>query len=113
MGYMGLEHPTDSDAAADLAYTADKALVEVLEAGLKDPGNQWNTPGCVNVALYLEHRLKTADYGDEMPELVQKTINALKAHVEKCNKADWDSEKNKRWHLTAFKRLVKSLEKLL
>lgn len=53
MGFSGLATYTDSDTAADLAFVAIRAMCKELRKGLKDKGNDWNTCGIDNVALFL------------------------------------------------------------
>ena len=81
MGFMGISCTVDSDAAADLAYTANKTLAKVLREELTDTGNAWNTPGPVNVALYLEEFVKTTSGSPELAGVVQKTINLLRERI--------------------------------
>jgi hypothetical protein len=57
MGYMGLSCVCDSDAASDLAGNVFSGMVKTLRAGLKERGNEYNTDGPVNVALFIEEYL--------------------------------------------------------
>lgn len=54
MGYSGLHDYSDSDLAFDLAGFAFDAVGKELRKGLKETGNEFNTSGFVNVALFNE-----------------------------------------------------------
>jgi len=56
MGYFGLESWSCSDGAADDRGNMLQCMAEALEKAIKDTGNAYNTPGCVNVALILEDK---------------------------------------------------------
>jgi hypothetical protein len=112
MGYMGLKHWVDSDMAADLAANAEKALVKVLRKGLKEKGNEFNTPGPVNVALFLEATIKDADYSDDLSKLILDTIGLLEKLIVEFKQEKWDDPSNKRMHMTALGRMVKNLKKI-
>lgn len=112
MGYMGLKHWVDSDSAADLTANAEKALVKVLRKGLKEKGNEYNTPGPVNVALFLEATIKNADYNDDLSKLILDTIGLLEKLIAATEREKWDEARNKRMHLNAYRRMVKNLKEI-
>lgn len=115
MGYMGLDCVNDSDRASDLAYTVFKAMAKELRKGLKEAGNEYNTNGVVNVALFIEEYLEPQNfhYQEEVINLVKDTRTELEKHIHKSDTAEWDSEKNKAWHMKAYNRMLKNLNKFL
>lgn len=115
MGYMGLSCVCDSDAASDLAYNVFKSMTDTLRKGLKERGNEFNTNGPVNVALFIEEYLNAEDFSfnDDMISLVRETRTKLKDHIEKSKNAEWDCERNKKDHLTAYNRMLKNLDSFL
>jgi hypothetical protein len=110
MGYMGLSCISDSDGAASVAFVADAALVKVLRKQLKERGNEWNTGGVENVAIYLEERIKDTSCSEELSQLVTDVIVKLETLIEKT--AEWEDSGNKRMHINSYKRMVKSLQKI-
>ncbi len=90
MGFSGLDSFGSSDSASDLAYAADYALAGVLRSGLDYRGTKWNTPGPVNVALYLEERVCSARHSEELSDVIRQTISQL--HV---IASQWPEEKDR------------------
>jgi hypothetical protein len=115
MGYMGLNCVNDSDRAADLAYGVFKKMADELREGLKEVGNAYNTNGCVNVALFIEEYLDPNNfhYQEGVINLVKDTRTELEKHIHKSDNAEWDTEKNKNWHMKAYNRMLKNLNKFL
>lgn len=54
MGFMGLNDWRDSDNAADFHYEITDFLNKKITQAIKDNANQYNTPGFVNVLLFLK-----------------------------------------------------------
>lgn len=115
MGYMGLDCVCDSDRAADLAAGVFRAMAKELRKGLKEVGNAYNTNGTVNVALFIEEYMDPNNfhYNEEVINLVKDTKTALEKHIEKSNNVEWDTENNKKWHMKAYNRMLKNLNKFL
>jgi len=61
MGYMDLSI-SGSDMAADAAYSLIEAMVTSLKISLKDPGNNYNTSGAVNVAMIFDEMIIPSEY---------------------------------------------------
>jgi hypothetical protein len=112
MGYMGLKHWGESDMAADLAHHAEQSLVKVLRKGLKEKGNEYNTPGPINVALFLEATIKDAHYNDELSRLILDTIELLEKLIAKTKREKWNDDSNKQMHMRAYRRMVRNLKKI-
>lgn len=113
MGYMGLDDYGESDAAFDVAYSAIDAMVEELAAALENDGNEYNTDGPVNVALFFEAFIVQNDNfnGIEAVEkLAKATLEKLNKKIELANAAEWDTQENKDKHILAFKRMAASLQ---
>jgi len=118
MGYYGLESVGSSDMASDLAYDVHEAINHVLCKGLKEKGNQFNTDGPINVALYFESFLVPAreEFADVdcLMTLASKTMYLLDAKIK-----GWQGDKsrpndaNKKYHIKCVKRMIKSLGKFL
>jgi len=117
MGYMGLDHVNDSDGAADLAIDITDAMVKVLRRGLKEKGNDFNPDGCVNVALFFRDFILpcTAVHyrtDDGLKKLAEETIELLNTNIENAsvkNKGEWDSESNRKYHLTEYRKMKRNL----
>jgi len=54
MGFMGLKHWVEVDGASDLHSEIGNHLNKLVTKHLKDPGNDYNPPGFVNVALIVK-----------------------------------------------------------
>jgi len=118
MGYMGLEHLNDSDMAADLASVVMDKMFKELKKGLKEKANEYNTNGAVNVALFFEaFILPVADeykYCGEAFDVAlsaKTTLESQRANMKIS--LDWDDEVNKKMHLDAYARMIKSLDRFL
>jgi hypothetical protein len=118
MGYMGLNSWVDSDRASDLSDDAIDAMLPVLEKGLKEKANGWNTEGCVNVALFIE-AFKGSDFGnvifmtERWRKLINKTIECLNKKIGVSKHIKWEDEGNKLMHIKAYQRMVRNLNKIL
>ncbi len=114
MGYMGLESVGLSDNASDLAYSVFGAMTKKLAKGLKEKGNEYNTPGFVNIALFVEQYLKPDKYygNDELYEIIEKAKGMLEEQIETMD-GEWPNENNRKYHLKSYKRMVKNMNKFL
>lgn len=123
MGYSGLEGWGCSDGAADARGDVIAAMAKSLEKELKDAGNNYNTPGCVNVALILEDKKLFGNledyelsYFSDVAKKAKKQIDAL---VEAINEdltdplCDVSVKLNGEYHRKNFKRMSKSLTKFI
>lgn len=121
MGYSGLQDVSDSDGASDLAGFAIDAIVPQLKKGLREEGNEFNTSGPVNVALFNEAylypvRKKLNCVGEKLLVVLESTRTRLKKEIvdsEKVSTEDWGGASNKRMHLTAYRRLLKKLDAVI
>ncbi len=112
MGYMGLNCCGDSDMASGLAWEANKALAKILTKALKEIGNQFNTGGVENVALYLEEHIKDANSSEELSRVIVLTIEKLISFITVVEQQSWTDKDSKKWHLKAYRRMLKSLQKI-
>src|SRR5574337_585422 len=82
MGYMGLDSFGCSDMAFDLAHEVIDKMAEVLNEGLKNTANEYNTSGPINVSLFFEAFIIPVQeeyVGNEaIGELAKKTMKLLK-----------------------------------
>lgn len=118
MGYMGLNSVRNSDSASDLAYDAIGSMVKGLRKGLKEEGNEYNTNGPVNVALFFEAYIiplaeEYQDYSDVW-DLARDTKTELQAFRNKMKENDWGKDvTNKKMHIDAYNRMLKALNRFL
>jgi hypothetical protein len=118
MGYMGLRNWGAGDMAASTVHCIQDDMAKRLKSALKDKGNEFNPSGPVNVGLINESfiapiamQFRDADGLLEVlrtahDKLANETIEAQGFSAE-----DWGGASNRRMHITAYKRLLKSLEK--
>jgi hypothetical protein len=106
--------------ASDLAFTTVDAMCKVLRKGLRLKGNEWNTDGCVNVALFIEDIFgKKRDIpsqfaaSDAFVGLVQNTLKLMEEKRRVEGKEMWNSGSNKRMHMSAYDRMIRSLKRVL
>jgi hypothetical protein len=87
-GFVGLS-VLDSDSAADAMSDLVETIVKSLRAKLKNKGNEYNTPGYLNVAMIItEHFLSLKNaYSSEFHELVRDVIEQMESH-----RNDWMPE---------------------
>lgn len=107
---MGLNSWGESDNAADFDFTIGDVLNKLITKELKDQGNSYNTCGAVNIALLIESgRLSVAQFSKQnrlnLIELLEELI------LEASDKSEWEDEENRKMHLNAYKRMLKSVEK--
>jgi hypothetical protein len=115
MGYMGQEHWTDSDLAADLYGTVVEALLKKLTLGLEEDANDINTSGPVNVALIIESGLLDTIPNDFIEEHFKydKLIKGLEKLIKESSadkKKQWEDEGNRLEHHNAYKRMLKNVK---
>lgn len=118
MGYMGLNTIGESDGASDFVSGIMDKIAEECEKEIKDNANCYNTPGCVNIALFAEAFLmKEPLYGDgALIKVLKKTATKLKAKLVEMNKAeDWDPRPHsgKDMHVKAYERMISNLKKII
>jgi hypothetical protein len=123
MGYFGLESWACSDGAADDRANMLQCMAESLEKSIKDKGNCYNTPGCVNVALILEDKAMfgkmepqdRADFAPVAKKARKQILLLIEAICEDLAEPDCDLEVRRRmdYHYNNFKRMVVSLDKFL
>lgn len=124
MGYMGLDAVTDSDMAADLVHGLADAIKSKLVKGMKeDAGNEYNTEGIVNVALFLEEIRGTYLFYALDEFVMQKFIPKFEKFIsdytkgfKKAKKEDYlehDDDINYQWHLKSYKRMLRNIQNSL
>ena len=118
MGYSGLSSWGDSDNAAAAMLDASEALAKSLTKSLKEKGNEFNTEGVVDVALFFESFVvPTGDNytsSEKMVALANKLVKKLEKLIKQSKKADcWDGAENKRMHIHAYQRMLKNVSKFL
>ena len=105
MGFMSVTIG-GSDNASDFAYTVGDKIGKEMLKELKEDSNQYNTPGCINVALFVEEILNSTNH------FCLNESETISKAVRKCRKQlareenKWDGI----WKDT-FKRLNKALDK--
>jgi len=79
MGFMGLS-VSGSDNAADSAYTAVEAFAKQLEIEFKGKGNEYNTPGPLNVAMIIDEMCNHSMFylNTRMQKLASECLTYLK-----------------------------------
>lgn len=111
MGYMGLDHSSASDRAAD--FTGDirhevgcRILREVDRLS-----NEYNTDGRVNVAFLFNEMLTPPEnwLDEKIYEGALKCADLLTEKIKKSQDEIWDSEENKNYHIKHYKRLLNSV----
>ena len=114
MGYMDITI-NGSDEAADLAHVFKAAKtkstsIKLLTKALKENNGRYNTSGAVNVALLIEDELIT----DKVYLPVVKTAyKKLSDEIKYGEKAEWDSDENKKYHLDSWNELLLVLKKFI
>jgi hypothetical protein len=61
MGFMSVT-VGGSDNASDFAYTVSDKIGKAMLKELENESNEFNTPGCINVALFVEEILNSANH---------------------------------------------------
>ncbi len=91
-----------SDSASDLASEAAGAMAKVLKKGMKDKGNEYNTPGYVNVAMILGNLPDMFKSNEELREIGQEALKMM-------------NEKKEGWvdFRAEYAHVIKKLEKFL
>ena len=118
MGYMGLKNWGAGDDAACTVHCIQDDMAKRLKVALKDKGNYCNPSGAVNVGLINESFIAPIAMqfrdADGLLEVLRKAHDSLAdetVEAQKQSAAEWGGASNRRMHITAYKRLLKSLEK--
>lgn len=79
MGFMDLS-VGGSDNAADSASNAVEAFAKQLETEYQEPGNAYNTPGFINVAMIINEMCQDDmwAYNERLQKLAAKCMKKLK-----------------------------------
>lgn len=113
MGYMGLKYLGESDSASDLEYVVLNNMAQELLKGLEDKGNEYNTSGEVNVALFFEKNIipnvEKYSLNTEILNIATLTKDKLEKLNDRWTKSKWDSAGNQKDHLDACNRMIKSM----
>jgi hypothetical protein len=86
MGFMGLKHWGEVDGAADLHADIEKSVSKVILKGLKDPGNAYNPPGIINIALILEEAPGLAKF------IPDELLNKIEHSLLRYDYSDWNKD---------------------
>lgn len=120
MGYAGLENWVDSDMAADLVGNIVDKVCKELSKELKEKGNEYNTGGPENVAMFVEAFIKpnveewAMACSNKLYVILDNALQAMEKLVERTKKkGDWDTESNRLSHLRSYQRMVKNLKYVL
>ena len=90
-----------SDSAADAAYNLAKVITKQLRSELRDKGNDYNTPGIVNVAAIIGEMLQEFSGSEELQALAREVHKKL-------------VDKEHGWEKTAgYAQTLKRLEKFI
>ena len=90
-----------SDSASDAAYELAKVITKQLRRSLSDKGNDYNTPGVVNVAAIIGEMLQEFDGSEELQALAREVHNKL-------------TEKEHGWEkVSGYSQTLKRLEKFI
>jgi hypothetical protein len=115
MGYMGLANWGASDGAASATYRMQGDMVKRLRGALRGKGNTYNLSGAVNVALIVESFItpiaKQFKDCDDLLEVLRVTHDKLANEIMLAKEQAWNNESNKRTHIKAYWRLLRSLQK--
>ena len=122
MGYSGLKSWMDGDDAAGIAYSHADAMAKLLAEALKEKGNGVNPSGAVNIGLFNEQFIlpiaKPLAWADDSYKRLHAVIFSartfLEAEIRDTVGEVWEGDGgNKRMHLTAYRRMLKNLDKTL
>ena len=108
-----------SDAAADMVFVVEKAILKVLKKELPEKGGGFNTDGVINVAMFFDEVLCTSPYfctyaDDNLIAFAQKVIFKLEKYVIiGKDKKQWDDEANRIYHLDTWQRLLDRMKKFV
>jgi hypothetical protein len=117
MGYMDISIG-GSDGAADCHHGVVSAVVEVYKRELKNPGNCYNTPGCINVAMsMIECSLEFWSFyyqdGDSFIEDLKKQLDELIDGMVEYKKTDECCDvANVDWHLKEYRAIRRKFMKI-
>ena len=77
MGFMGLNHWSESDMAADFHAKLRLSVRSMFRQELKNRANEYNTPGWLNALLIFK------EYPSIASMLDKATLNKIDAEIEK------------------------------
>jgi len=134
MGYSGLEHPVDSDEAADYISDIVKYIIKMSKVELKNPGNEFNTGGVENVAMFIYHMIcpnfdewePFLSCNNEFIKLIDLVIKKLEELIERSksqydiyfpelsemDKNEIDDKKGYLYHLNMYKKWLNKIIKM-
>jgi len=81
-----------SDTAADLFADACDKMAGILQAALKDKGNEYNTPGYINVGMIFDEFLMPfSGRSDRLSQVAKMTLHLLQDEAQWAKKHKSDN----------------------
>lgn len=117
MGYMGLKHYIESDMASDFVMDIQDVIATLIKKQAKMKTNEYNTSGCVNVAMFNEAfilpvlRQRKAYFNLNIKSALKIAQTELVKELASANKLE--KSPNKTMHLKAYNRLLSNLTESL
>ena len=122
MGYMNLS-VIGSDMAADIAYEVIEEMGEKLLEEASVENNEFNTDGCINVAMFIEEFVVPAPgwtaFVSSDWKLFKAAVKAEKLLVKRTErtgkryKSRWDDEDNRVMHRERYQEMLDALRSFI
>jgi hypothetical protein len=115
MGYMDITI-RGSDAASEAQYEVCRAIAASLAAELNEDHSQFNTAGCVNVAMIVDEHLLPGGFksNGKLKKVVQRAHKMLSALLKEAKESTaWPDKKSQKRHVKTFTRLLGRLEEFV
>lgn len=104
-----------SDYAADMALDIGNMLAKKLAEEFKTEGNEFNTDGVDNVAMFFEEVIcKTGNvfsYNDNLIALANNTVHSLKDRIKTLSKKEHKNDESAHLFLSRYRQMLKAINK--
>ena len=107
-------HALDSDVASDFVYDIENVIVAQMKKHEKVKENCFNTDGILNVAMVIQDYFKGKEWQYcPIMKYAEELIPRFEKWIEKQDKNDWDSEKDKQTQMRAYRKVLSNLKKII
>ena len=113
MGYLGLSCICDTDVGADFVASLADVIEPKLRRHMKVKENAYNTDGIINVGLFLEEIVGTYLFGSMDEFILEEFVPAFEQFIKESDNKEWETSKNKQFHINAYKRMLKNIKRNL
>jgi hypothetical protein len=98
-----------------MRFLIEREIIKTLNQEIREDGNEYNTDGIINVALFLADCINKGWIYGEMERYIDSFIPLFEKYIEsQSNVSDkaWNGKANKDKHIKAYKDILARITKV-